>query len=82
MLTSLGSEGRTIVVSDNAKPCRYMQVGENGSHIDSLTDALVDMSDVVLDVMVYRAIKKLTALKQRWVLLCLLRHFTGVITKI
>lgn len=42
-----------------------MQVGENGSHIDSLTDALVDMSDVVLDVMTYRVIKKLTALKIR-----------------
>lgn len=44
-----------------------MQVGIYGGHIDSLTDTLVDLSDVVLDVLTYRGIKKLTALKQRWI---------------
>ena len=43
-----------------------MQVSANGSHIDSLVDAMVDLSDLTLDVMTYRVIKRLTTLKNRW----------------
>lgn len=42
-----------------------MQVAANGSHIESLTDAMADFSDLMLDVMTYRVIKRLTTLKQR-----------------
>ena len=42
-----------------------MQVSLNGTHIDSFTDAMVDLSDLTLDVMTYRVIKRLATLKQR-----------------
>ena len=43
-----------------------MQVCANGSHIDSLTDAMADLSDLMLDVMTYRLIKRVTTLKLRF----------------
>lgn len=42
-----------------------VQVSANGTHIDCFTEAMVDLSDLTLDVMTYRVIKRLTTLKQR-----------------
>ena len=54
-----------------------MQVSANGFHIDSITDAMADLSDLTLDVMTYRVIKRLITLKQRWAGL-LARHIACI----
>ncbi|KAL0019528.1 hypothetical protein WJX77_005771 [Trebouxia sp. C0004] len=38
----------------------------NGSHIDSLTDVMVDLSDVVLDIITYRVIRTFTKATNRY----------------
>ena len=43
----------------------HLQAQNNGTHIDSLTDAMTDLSDVVLDVITFRVIRTFTVSKIR-----------------
>ncbi len=42
-----------------------LQAQNNGTHIDSLTDVMVDLSDVVLDIITYRVIRTFTKATNR-----------------
>jgi len=42
-----------------------LQAQNNGTHIDSLTDVMVDLSDVVLDIITYRVIRTFTKANNR-----------------
>jgi len=42
-----------------------LQAQNNGTHIDSLTDVMVDLSDVVLDIITYRVIRTFTMATNR-----------------
>ncbi len=42
-----------------------LQAQNNGTHIDSLTVVMVDLSDVVLDIITYRVIRTFTKANNR-----------------
>ena len=69
---SIGTEGyasaraqQQLSVTVEVQDPHAVQVSANGTHIDCFTEAMVDLSDLTLDVMTYRVIKRLTTLKQR-----------------